>query len=410
MTTQSPSPSPSSLPRAGERRPPPKWDFSLAIQLVLSLAVAVGVFAYLLLASGAHKGENESHPAKPEEVVGIDGPRTIRIRPGTPLDKKLTVGKVEATWLTTPILPVTGTTLASLRPGAEYANDAWQFATSDLLSAFSDWQKAVLDIQFQETQRTAIVELNESRVDSQTKLVARMKRLVKAGTDTEKDLAAEETNLKQFEVQGRKEIHEAETAVKIARRTEATLSRQLQQAGLDPTMLRSNASEGDIVVAEVPERTMSLVKIGMECQVRFFGLPDRVFNGRVSSLSPVISKDKRVLNVQFVVKDPDNAVRPGMFAEIGLGTDKRRALLMPADGVLHVGEKDYALLQKAPEIWEIAEVQTGELRGTRVEVLSGLKEGDRVMGQGAILLKPIVANALQESSEKTPAETKGGSR
>ena len=109
-------------------------------------------------------------------------------------------------------------------------------------------------------------------------------------------------------------------------------------------MLRSAAAEGDIVVAEVPERLMDRVKLGMTCEVRFYALPNRVFTGKVSGISPVISKDKRVLNVQFVVKDPQNAIRPGMFAQIGLGTDKRQSLLMPADGVLHVEDKDYALV------------------------------------------------------------------
>jgi len=237
--------------------------------------------------------------------------------------------------------------------------------------------------------------LNEERISAQTKVVARMEKLVMAGTETEKDLAVERTNLIQAQIQGRKEIHEAETAVTLARRAEATLARQLQQAGLEPTTLRSAAAEGEIVVAEVPERVMSRVRLGMTCVVRFFALPDRVFTGKVSSISPIISKDKRTLNVQFTVKDPENVVRPGMFAEIGLGTDKRQALLMPADGVLHVGDKEYALLGTEAGDWKITEVDTGELRGARLEVLAGLKAGDRVLGKGAILLKPEVVRALQ---------------
>jgi hypothetical protein len=117
----------------------------------------------------------------------------------------------------------------------------------------------------------------------------------------------------------------------------------------------------------------------------------------VSGISPVISKDKRVLNVQFVVKAPENAIRPGMFAQIGLGTDKRQSLLMSVDGVLHVDERDYALVATESGTWQIIEVQIGELRGTDVEVLSGLKAGDRVLGQGAILLKPVVVRCLQSA-------------
>jgi multidrug efflux pump subunit AcrA (membrane-fusion protein) len=284
--------------------------------------------------------------------------------------------------------------LASLRPGKEGAQDTWQFATPDLLTAFSDWQKAIVDVQFQKTQLEAVRELANYRVAAQKEVVERMEKLLAAGTETLKAVVAERVNLRQFEIQGRKDIHEAENAVKVAEKTLATLARQLQQAGLEPTMLRSAAAEGEIVVAEVPERAMSRVKLGMTCEVRFFAIPDRVFTGRVSSISPVISKEKRVLNVQFTVKDPDNLVRPGMFAEIGLGTDKRQALLIPADGVLHIGDRDYALLETGSGVWQITEVQTGELRGANVEVLAGLKAGDRVLGKGAVLLKPTVVRAL----------------
>src|SRR5262249_16731695 len=158
-------------------------------------------------------------------------------------------------------------------------------------------------------------------------------------------------------------VHEAENAVKVAEKTEAALARQLQQAGLEPTMLRSAAAAGDIIVAEVPERVVSRVRLGMSCEVRFFAFPNPVFTGRVSALAPVISKDKRVLNVQFTVRDPANEIRPGMFAEIGLGTDRRQALLMPAAGVLHVGDKEYVLSGAEAGSWQIAEVETGELRG-----------------------------------------------
>jgi hypothetical protein len=382
------------------------WEHvSLAVQVALSLAVVGGVLAYLLAGKNTSSPDEEKRPSRPEEVVQMAGPNAIRVRPGTPLDDKLRVTTVRAVWLTSPVLHVTGAALASLRPGKKLAQDAWQFATPELLTAFADWQKAVTDIQFQETQLKAIRDLNESRIDAQHEVVARMEKLVAAGTDTQKDLVAERTNLIQYRIQGRKEIHEAETAVKLALRTEATLARQLQQAGLEPTMLRSAAAQGDVVVAEVPERLMDRVKLDMTCEVQFYAITNRVFTGKVSSISPVISKDKRILNVQFVVKDHENMIRPGMFAQIGLGTDRRQSLLMSVDGVLHVDERDYALVAAVaakPGTWRITEVQIGELRGTDVEVLSGLKAGDRVLGQGAILLKPVVVRCLQ--SVDSPAK------
>src|SRR5207302_1469018 len=84
------------------------------------------------------------------------------------------------------------------------------------------------------------------------------------------------------------------------------------------------ASEGEIVVADVPEKMIRRVKVGMNCKVEFFALPDHKppFTGKVSSISPVVSKEKRVASVQFIVKDPSKELRPGMFAKIGLGDER----------------------------------------------------------------------------------------
>jgi multidrug efflux pump subunit AcrA (membrane-fusion protein) len=385
---------------------------------VLSFAVAAGIFVFILNYGQPADDEEGQRPSRPDPVVQIVGPRTLSIKSGTPLDNKLDKdARVRLATLTTPILPVTGTVLASLKPGDDEAKDTWQFASSDLLSAFADWQRAVTDVKFQKKQLELITEMNSKRVKRQEEVVARKKELLDIGTETKEVLAAEETNLIAFEIQKRKEIHEQETQVRLSERAEATLARQLQQNGLEPTMLRSAAIAGLIVVAEVPERMIRHVKLGMTCTVEFFALPDHKppFTGKVSSISPVVSKDKRVASVQFVVADPTKELRPGMFAKIGIG-DKREALVMPADGVIHVGDHDYVLVGAKEGQWQIFHVETGELLKNPfdllpgdlvrndIEILAGysladpgrtLQQDDRVIGQGAILLQPMVIRALQ---------------
>src|SRR5262249_52501848 len=157
---------------------------------------------------------------------------------------------------------------------------------------------------------------------------------VKGGTDSEKDLAAAQADLLQAKLQGRKDIYEAETAIRVAMRNEAATSRQLQQAGLEPALLNSVTSDVDIVMAEVAEGFLTRGKVGQGCEARFFGIPDKIFKGTVNSISPVVAKDRRSLRVLFMIDDPSDELRPGMFAEIGLGTDAREALLAPAEGVL----------------------------------------------------------------------------
>ncbi len=372
-------------------------------QFGLCLVIVGSVLAYLLWTPDAGSLLPTGEPASNHgSDVRVIGPRCIRLRPDCPLCRKLQVATVQASHITTPVLTVTGVVVASLRPGNGKGNDYWQFNSPELLTAFTDWQKATADITFAETQLTQIKQLADTKVDAQQKLVNRMKKLVEAGTDTEKDLAAAQADLIQAQIQGRKDVHEAETAVRLAKRTEAALARQLQQSGLDSDLLRSMTWDVDIVMADVPEGLMARVKLGQGCEAKFFGFPEAPFSGKVRAIAPVLSKERRSLRVLFAISDPHDQLRPGMFADIGLGTDVRDALLIPPEAVVHVGRSDYVLVRDGSDDWRVTDVQVGELQKTAVEVLGGLRAGDKIAGHGVILLKPCIVEALQMSGSTPP--------
>lgn len=392
------TPPTNTAPEAPPPAPTPRsaWQKVWAVtQFVVALAVTLGFLGYLLLPSAPPADKQEATPRSSPEVVEVAGPGLIRVQPGSPLDKKVQVAAVKKQTVTDPMLTVTGRVAASMRPGTGKGSDFWQFDSPEVLTAYTDWQKAQADITFAETQLTSAKQLATARLDAQKQVVARLEKLVTAGTDTPKDLAAEKANLIQAEITGRKELHEAETAERTAKRAEAALARQLQQAGLDPELLRSATSDMDIVMADVPESRLNRVKVGQGCQATFFGIPKEQFGGKVTSIAPVLSKERRSLRVLFVIHDPNDKLRPGMFAEIGLGTDPRDTLLAPADAVLHIGRSDYVLVAADANTWRVAEVQVGEPQNGDVEILDGLKDGERVVGKGAILFKPLVVRSLQ---------------
>lgn len=393
-TTCVPSEIEASLPAAAPRRS--RWSRIWAqIQFVLCLAITGGVLGYLLWPEEKRASVAEEHTATPAELVQIVGTGHIRVKADCPLCQMLEVTTVKPVEISTPVLTVTGTVVASLRPGAGKDAESWQFNSPELLTAYTDWQKAAADIAFAETQLGQVKLLAETRTSSQQKLVERMKKLVEAGTDAEKDLVAVQTELIQAQIEGRKEIHEAETAVRLARRAEAALARQIQQAGLVPELLQSGTADVDIVMADVPEGMVSRVKLGQGCEARFFGLPSESFSGHVRAIAPVLSKEHRSLRVLFAIRDPQDQLRPGMFADIGLGTDPRPALMMPPEGIVHVGRSDYVLVGNAEGNWRVTEVQVGEMHGSALEILGGLSAGDRVAARGAILLKPMIIQVLQ---------------
>ncbi|MFH0903209.1 MAG: hypothetical protein V2A73_21480 [Pseudomonadota bacterium] len=207
------------------------------------LAVTLGVLAFLLWPSSKRSTEPAQsasvHDAPP---VRLAKPGHIQIEASSPLHNKLEVTSVKPEQVTAPVLTVTGTVMASLRPGNGGGKD-WQFNSPELLTTYTDWQKAVADIAFTKSQLDSIRQLADNRVAAQKEVVERLEKLVEAGTETERDLATARTELLQAQIEGRKDLHEAETAWRVAQRTEAALSRQLQQAGVEPDVLRVTSAE-----------------------------------------------------------------------------------------------------------------------------------------------------------------------
>jgi membrane fusion protein, heavy metal efflux system len=376
------------------------WLWS-SLQLLIAVGIAGGVLAYLLLHPDAHVADDDESTRKPPEPVEVAGPNQLRLRPESTLEKRYQMATVSQRSLRSPVVTVTGTVVASMRHGEDGKPDFWQFNAPEMLTTYADWKKATADFEFYTAQLKKIQELGEARQEAQNKVVARKERLVKAGTETEEVLAAERANLIQIQLTAQKDAHEANNAILTAGRTEAALARQLQQAGLDPDMLRQADRDMDVVMADVPEQRFGQIRVGQACEAKFFSLPGEVFPGRVRNIAPVVSKERRTLRVLFQVKDPKDQLRPGMFAEIGLGTDERKTLMMPADGVVHVGKEDYALLENGERSWRVARIKLGETYGEDVEVVEGLKDGDRVMASGAILMKQFIIRATQADAPRT---------
>ncbi|MBX3218955.1 MAG: efflux RND transporter periplasmic adaptor subunit [Labilithrix sp.] len=325
----------------------------------------------------------------------VTGPKEIHIEPGASLESKLVVKTVRRERTTSAILEVTGSVVASLpKGGAHTAEGRWQFASPELLSAYVEWQKSGAEVTFTRQQLTTAQQLQQTKVTAQEKVVERMSKLVQAGSDSPKDLAVEETSLQQAKLEGQKVVHEATAAVRTAERSQAALRRQLEQAGVDPEVLGTAKEGSALLVADVPESKIERARQGQSSKARFYGLAGKEFVGVVNRISPTVTREQRTLRVLVILEDKQGELRPGMFADVGLGTDERDALWAPSDGVLHVGKADYLIVSRGAGQWTIVDVGLGESRGTESEVLRGVEADAKVLGPGAILLKPFVIDAL----------------
>lgn len=358
------------------------------------LLITFGILILWLWRSN-HDAQTRLEPKS--DAVSLTEKGLIQVQLGTPLEKKLSSEVVNQERIQLPLLSVTGAIMARLGAGSGPIDDRWEFSSVELSAIYADWQKSGTEMEFTAKQLSKTRELTSAQLNSQSKMVERLRKLVATGTEAARDLSAAKASLLQTQLEGQKAIFEAESALTRATLSHEDFERHLLQAGIDPALLQKVSPGVVLVIADVPEVRLGLVAVGQACEAHFYGLPDQVFKGTVRSLSPALSPERHTLRVYFELNDAENRLKPGMYAEIGLGTDPRSAILAPADGVLHIKDNDYVLTEAQSGLWQVVEVQVGERIGNRVEILSGLNGGERIIGNGAILLKPLVIQSLLTS-------------
>lgn len=142
------------------------------------------------------------------------------------------------------------------------------------------------------------------------------------------------------------------------------------------------------VEAPIPERDLARLRSGIEARFTTVAFSDQEFGGKVVDISPIIDEHTRAAKVIFQLPNTGQKLRIGMQANVRLDTAERlTAMLIPKEAVLdHEGKKIVYVLLSGEE-FQRREVELGDEFGGKIAVLKGLKEGERVVTQGAYQLK-----------------------
>ena len=140
-------------------------------------------------------------------------------------------------------------------------------------------------------------------------------------------------------------------------------------------------AETDVLrlILPVPESAVPQVHLGSTVQVRVPAL-NRTFEGKVARFADAVDEETRTMHTEVDVKNTNRSLVQGMYAEISLVLNhKDAALTVPLQAVVRNGSEATVLVVNAQNRLEERRIQLGLEGNDRVEVLSGLKEGDRVL-------------------------------
>ena len=137
------------------------------------------------------------------------------------------------------------------------------------------------------------------------------------------------------------------------------------------------------------ERDAVRIRVGSPARVTFPALPGQAYQGTVSLVGREVSRESRTIPVRIDVSNQDGKLRPGMSATAGVpvGESSSLVLAVPVAAVQRVRDRWCVFVPKDGSTYEVREIGRGRDLGADVEVLSGLKAGERIVIDGAFLLK-----------------------
>jgi len=138
--------------------------------------------------------------------------------------------------------------------------------------------------------------------------------------------------------------------------------------------------------ADIYESDVAAVKVAQPASVTFAAYPGETFSGKVTYIYPTLNTEARTVRVRVEFPNPELKLKPGMYGNVTLQTDVVRTLVVPKEAVLETGLRQLIFMDRGQGRYEPVSVKLGRRSQDAVEVMEGLKEGDRIVTSANFLL------------------------
>jgi len=207
-------------------------------------------------------------------------------------------------------------------------------------------------------------------------------------TRSSKNLARVQDMFKN-QVATQKDIIEAEAAVNSDQAEVSEFEGKLRAIGFNPSELQSVFPNTVLLICDIPETNMSVIKKGKEVKVHFASFPDQVLKGKADAIGDNVDPRTRTVKVRVSLPNKESKFKPGMFAKVEFGDEAKDVAVIPFSSVVTVEGKAYVFVQTTPGEFVRRPVVLGNSGSDNVSIVQGLFPGEEVVTGGAMLLKGL---------------------
>ncbi len=140
------------------------------------------------------------------------------------------------------------------------------------------------------------------------------------------------------------------------------------------------------VDAEVYEYETRDVHVGQEGVLTTSYDPSLRLTGKIAYIYPYLNRESRTLKLRFNFENKDLRLKPGMYVDVNLMIDYGEGIVIPDSAVMDSGTRQVVFVDKGEGRFEPREVKAGARSEGKIQVLSGLSAGDRVVVKANFLL------------------------
>jgi membrane fusion protein (multidrug efflux system) len=136
---------------------------------------------------------------------------------------------------------------------------------------------------------------------------------------------------------------------------------------------------------DVPDRYLPVLGVGTAITASPDSLPGRRFAGRIAQLDTRVNTATRAIKARAEFANPAGAIRPGMLMKVAIDHGARQAVSAPETAIAYEGDEAYVFVVAGQDGRLKAQrriVTVGATQDGWVEILQGLKPGDRLVGDG----------------------------
>jgi cobalt-zinc-cadmium efflux system membrane fusion protein len=258
--------------------------------------------------------------------------------------------------------------------------------SSDLSRAVADYHKALADYQVKQQQLARSADLLTHDAIAQ-------KDYQQAQADEQSAQAELDATKEQVRVFGMDPDHASSQLLVAAPRSGVILDvgaspGEFSNALSAPEPLCTIADISTVwALGDIYESDLAAAKTGESAQLTLNAYPGEHWSGRINVVSDAVDPNTRTLHVRIVLPNPGSRLKPSMFGSIRLLRSSRQGILVPAAAVIREGNDAYIFASEGHGHYQRRTVVVGQSSDGSLELTSGVKAGDTIVSQGALLLR-----------------------